>query len=164
MQHEKLHLQELGISTLSALFLNANRDPSKGEAAKADDFYHFKSKKKTQIDSRACDAFFSLTRDSKMPPWAVGLAPVTELRDNQKNQSVAYPRAWVGENVLILCPSLISSEGEADRVSFLFALVDEGIDRVCELRDPDSDEVHRVWVEGGELVWITDEAFEIENS
>lgn len=153
LQRDELHMQELGISSLCALFVNANRDPKKGKPAKPADFYRFKDAD-NKLPAIACDAFFSLIDDRKMPGWAVGLAPIDELRRDRLFNPVRKPRALVGDGILLLCPNIGDSQ-----ISAAMAIVDStgGVVEVC---DVDSDQRYNVLIDAVEeadrVYWVVD--------
>lgn len=131
---EELHLQELGIATLSALFANANRDPKKGQPASPADFFYFAAKEQygPEIPAIACELFFSLIADQKLPGWVLDLAPIADLRRcrSQRPGRLPKPRAWVGENLLIIGPTLEGND-MGSLLSFDNGAV--GLTEVCDI-------------------------------
>lgn len=133
-QAEELHLEELGIATLSALFANANRDPKKGQPASPKDFFYFQREEDEgpKIPVAACDAFFSLVADGLLPGWALGVAPLERLRTcRSKNGTVRKPRAWISDDLILILPRV-----EGKEVVAALAL-SNGVSGFVELRDPD---------------------------
>lgn len=106
LRNELLHLQELGIATHSSLFVNANRDPNKSAPAKPSDFFYFKpSDDDCRVPTTAACVFLALIRDQKLPGWVMDVAPIDKIRQSaSSNISIPEVRAWVGINVLIICP------------------------------------------------------------
>ena len=158
LHQEQLHQEELGIATLSALFVNSNRDPKKGEAAKPSDFfYHKPLADEDKISFSACATFFSLVSDEKMPSWAVAIAPVEKLRAGKDSGVVSTIRAFVARGVLLVAPVL-----EGNRVKVPLALVD-GVDGAIACRDIDSGTTYRIVVPNskGETYWIKDVEFDL---
>lgn len=157
LHQEELHLAELGISTLSALFVNANRDPSKGKAAEATDFHYFKSREYA-IASETADAFFSLAKDGVIPDWVMGLAPIDKLREAKGDGTYSKPRAWIGDGVMLVCPRV-----RGDVVECQVAIVEhEG--GVVDLKDPDSGKHWAIELAEGEARWVLDAKFDLIKS
>ena len=151
-------MQELGIATLSSIFVNTNRDPKKGEPCKPSDFFYFKSIDEFEkINPKAADTFFSLLNEGKMPSWAVSIAPVDELRTSRANLSPATPRAWIKRGVMLIAPVLNS-----DSVFVPLALVD-GVSGAIPLIDVDAGTVYNVSIDNPkeESYWATDIEFDI---
>lgn len=106
LAHEDLHFQELGIATLCALFVNANRGKDSAPA-KPGDFHHFKSQAdRVQIDATASEMFFKLVSEERLPSWVVAIAPIEELKASRSNRKVSQPVVWIGEDVVLLSPKL----------------------------------------------------------
>ena len=86
--------------------MNANRDPKKGEPAKASDFFYFtpQVEESEKISAIACNTFFSLIADDKIPSWAVAIAPVDKLRSSRINGDIPKCRAWMSKGVLLIAP------------------------------------------------------------
>ena len=153
---QQLHLQELGISTLSALFVNANRDPNKGEPAKAADFFYFDRKTDdVKISPQAADAFFSLSMDSTMPFWVPALAPVEKLRSCCAKGAFPYPRAWFNEDVFLVLPRIVN-----DKVIVPFGVI-RSPGGVVVVNDPDSDRSFAVEIPPDEPRWFINAEFEL---
>lgn len=151
-------MAELGIAQLCALFVNANRDSRKGEPAKAKDFCHFTPKDaEIKLNGAACDAFFSLAPDEKMPAWALALAPIDKLKQQRKNRPAPMPRAWAGEDeVLLILPRV-----KGDRAVCSLAFVGENVSGLVTLADVDSGTEFAIEVPAGEPRWIVDAEFEV---
>lgn len=159
LQMEVLHHQELGIATLTSCFINANRDPKKGEPSKASDFFYFKPQSKTiKVSSQACDIFFALTKANKMPPWVVAIAPMDVLRANKGNGKPlpGRVRAWMGDGVLLIMPTI-----ENGMVRSPIAFVSGKRHGDLSLRDVDSGTVFRVQFPPGERRWVKEAEFAI---
>jgi hypothetical protein len=153
-----LHLHELGIATLSSLFVNANRGKD-SEAAKPSDFYYFQtaSGESISIPAAACDAFFSCVRDGLMPAWAVPLCPIDRFESGRANGKVSRPRVWVGDGVVLLLPRI-----EGKQVIVPFAVI-EGAEGIVDVKDPDSETWFAVDVPGGDC-WMLDAEFALVES
>lgn len=159
MQCEVLHHQELGIATLTSAFINANRDPKKGEPAKASDFFYFQPKDhKIKIPAPACDAFFALTKENKLPGWAVAMAPMDVLRANKGNGKPlpGRVRAWAGDGILLIMPII-----DGDTVRCPLAFISTKRHGKLALRDVDADTLFRVQMPPGERRWVLDAEFAI---
>jgi len=156
---EALHHQELGIATLTSCFINANRDPKKGEPAKASDFFYFQPKdQKIKIPAPACDTFFALTKENKMPGWVVGMAPMDTLRAHKGNgkRLPGRVRAWSGDGVLLILPHI-----EGNTVRCPLAFVSTKRQGSLSLRDVDSGTLFRVQLPPGERRWVLGAEFKI---
>lgn len=134
LERDRLHKEELGIASLSALFANSNRDPKKSDPFKPEQFCFWKpaTEAAQSIAPSACDAYFSLIKDNVMPAWVVPLSPIEQLKAGQTGARVSRPRAWIGEGVLLLMPRI---SGKV--VTAQFALID-GAQGVVDVRDVDS--------------------------
>lgn len=157
---EQLHLEELGIATLTAFFVNSNRDPKKGSPVKASDFFHFApkdAKDEIKIPGLACDAFFSLIADRLLPNWVLNVAPIDLLRSQKsKNiRSVVKPRAWLSENLLLILPRVKDGQVEA---ALAFSNNASGL---VELYDVDSQTRFIVQIEKPQIAWMLDAEFEV---
>ena len=159
LRQEKLHLRELGIATLNACFVNANRDTKKGEPSKPSDFFYFQvsEDKKAEIPSAAADVFFSLISDEILPGWSLGIAPLDQLRKVKKDNPVVHPRAWVGEGVLLLLPVV-----EESIVRSPLAILD-GVSGLVSVCDIDSGTAFTIVVETSDRRWVLDAEIPLEN-
>lgn len=159
---EQLHLEELGISTLTACFVNANRDPKKGEPAKPSDFWYFASQAfQDKIDPVVADTFFALVAEEKIPSWAVALAPIEKLRASRGNGSnISGARAWMRKGVLLLAPRIRGTSVVAP-----LALVD-GVQGNSNVIDIDSGVCREVLIPNskGEAFWLKDAEFELSTN
>jgi hypothetical protein len=153
-----LHLQELGIATLTSCFVNANRD-SKSDPAKPKDFYYFQAQQEVDrivIPAIACDTFFALIKDGKMPGWVVPLVPVDKLEAGRKRGEVGKPRAWVGEGVILIAPRV-----QGEQVIAAIA-VTEAVEGTVTLTDVDTDETFEIEIPPNtEHCWILDADFNL---
>lgn len=160
LRGEELHLQELGIATLSALFCQANSDPKKGDRVKPADFFHFApSEDKDKIDPVVADTFFALVAEEKIPSWAIALAPIEKLRASRGNGStLTSPRAWMRRGVLLIAPRI-----EGTQVVAPLALVDDAVQGKNSLIDIDSGVCREVLIPDGksEAFWASNQSFEI---
>ncbi|MBD2437358.1 hypothetical protein [Nostoc sp. FACHB-110] len=123
-----MHLQELGIATLTSCFVNSNRDPKKGEPAKPSDFFYFTpaTDEDTKISAVAANAFFALADAGKLPGWCVAIAPVDKLLKARTSDPVK-PLVWIGEGLVLLQPRVEDgvAGGERSRtVRFPLGFVD----------------------------------------
>ncbi|MCC5640351.1 hypothetical protein LC593_31865 [Nostoc sp. CHAB 5844] len=157
-----MHLQELGIATLTSCFVNSNRDPKKGEPAKPSDFFYFTpaTDKDTKISAAAANAFFALADAGKLPGWCVAQAPVDKLLKAKTSEQCGLggfrrgataedpikPLVWIGEGLVLFQPRV-----EDGVVRFPLGFVDTsgevetsgGVVRVPELGN--------VWMIDGEF-------------
>ncbi|MEP0873358.1 hypothetical protein NDA01_26720 [Trichocoleus desertorum AS-A10] len=158
LQHEELHLHELGIATLTSCFINANRDP-KSEPAKPKDFYYFQVREESDrvsIPAIACDTFFALIKDGLLPGWVVPLVPVDKLEAGRKRGEVGKPRAWVGEGVILIAPQI-----EGCQVIAAIA-VTEAIEGAVSVSDVDTGDTFEIVIPPGtEHCWILDADFNL---
>ncbi|MFB2769809.1 hypothetical protein ACE1AT_11050 [Pelatocladus sp. BLCC-F211] len=147
-----MHLQELGIATLTSCFVNANRDP-KSEPAKPSDFFYFtpQDEDDVRISPMAANAFFALADAGKLPAWAVAIAPIEKLKNACDGTPISSPRAWVGDGVVLILPSV-----DGDVVKFALGLVDSGDGDVV---DVDSGEKFAVTVDRSGCFWMIDGEF-----
>jgi len=134
LERDRLHKEELGIAKLTAFFMNSKIDPKKTEPFEPKQFCHWlphEEQDKT-ISSAACNAFWSLIKDSLMPKWAVPLVPLDKLKANQSDAAVSRPRAWAAEGVLLLIPRIAGKVVTAE-----FAVI-ESVSGVIDVQDIDS--------------------------
>lgn len=123
------------------MFVNANRDPKKGEPARPSDFYHFQViEEGDRIKEAAANAFFSLVADEKMPSWAVSIAPIDKLRSSKNDDSPPQTRALMCRGVLLLAPQI-----QDDAVKVGLALVD-GVEGNVNLIDTDSGSTYQLFI------------------
>lgn len=109
MRRQDAHMGELGVATLTSCFINANRDPKKGQPAKPSDFFYF-SQSET-LDPAIANAFFSLITDKKLPPWIVHASPIDLLRQSKTTGYHAKQnRLWLGNGVAIFRPEVNEKE------------------------------------------------------
>lgn len=158
LQQEQLHLTELGISTLTACFVNSNRDPKSGTAAKPSDFWYFTPiDDGDKLDPVACSCFFSLIADEKLPSWALAIAPVDQLRSSRSNGSIPDVRAWMRCGVLLIAPKITDGV-----VKVPLAIVD-GIEGRVAVIDADCGTVHEVFIPNAkkETFWQADVEFQL---
>jgi hypothetical protein len=150
----------LGIATLTACFVNSNRDPKKSQPAKPRDFFYFAPKDggDIKIPSAVANAFFSLAKDSLLPDWAVAIAPVAQLRECKNGTSYPRPRAWIGEGVVLVLPKI-----SGDEVEFALGLID-GAGGVVEVRDADTGTEFSLSLPSLETQWILDGEFTLKDS
>lgn len=172
LQREELHLHELGIAALSALFVNANRDPKKGQPVKPSDFFNFKQDEDLpKIASVCCDTFFSLVADQKLPQWALVLAPTESLladrrqgvvrgglREDFSHNTSSLPRAFMRKGVLLVAPSITNNTVKAG-----LAIIDQVEGKVSVI-DVDIGTVHTIFVPNKQRgsYWLIDAEFYLE--
>lgn len=155
IHREELHSEELGIAGLTALMVNINRDPKKGEPVSREDFFNFKPQKEEEkISPQAADAFFSLSMDSTMPFWVPSLAPVEKLRACRAHGAFPYPRVWMNDDVFLVLPTLTG-----DRVKFAFGVIRGGGGTIT-VEDPDSGNRYCIELPKGEPRWFINESFD----
>jgi hypothetical protein len=153
-EREVLHMHELGVATLSALFANANRDPKKGQPAKPADFFYFQDTSKIKIPAAAANAFFLLIGDDKMPGWAVAIAPVADLQASRTGKAVALPKGWVSEEAVMLAPRVKNGAVRCP-VAFIQSC------GAVMMQDADDGAVHWVQIPEGEPRWMIDAEFDL---
>ena len=121
---EELHLQELGIATLTACFVNANKD-SKSEPAKPQDFFYFDNKEGADsISSEIADIFFSLIKKNLLSPWVIAAAPIEVLRKSATGKIYSNPRFEVGDKHLFINPQKTNTGAFVE-----FAIINEDIEK-----------------------------------
>lgn len=155
---EQLHFQEMGTATLSALFVNANRDPKKGQPAKPGDFFYFASAEKEngpKIPAAACDAFFSLITEHRLPSWVLDIAPIEGIRKHKGSGRYPKPRAWIGDNLLLILPRV-----EDGMVTAALAFCNGAVGGV-ELHDVDTDTPFYLNLPKSQIAWSLDAEFEL---
>ncbi|BDA74362.1 hypothetical protein CAL7716_085280 [Calothrix sp. PCC 7716] len=150
----------MGIATLTACFVNSNRDPKKSQPAKPQEFFYFwqKPEDEVQIAPVIAAAFFELLASKLIPGWVVALAPIEKLRKAKPQSSVSIKgiRALSGDGIFLLLPSIQDGVINA-RLAFVE-------DSSCsEVRDVDSGVVCRLrfkecpapcWIIDGEWVMV----------
>ena len=151
-----MHLGELGIATISALFINANRDPKKSDPAKPSDFFYFQPiEQKIQINAIAAETFFALTKEEKLEQWAVGIAPLKELSAARNYGKLrTRDRALIGQDALLINPTY-----KDGKVYSAFAIFQS--DGNLWVSDTDTGDRLCIVVPQGASRWCTDESFEV---
>lgn len=99
---EQLHYQELGVATLTACFINANRDPDKSSPASPEEYCYFKPAEINLISPIAAGIFFQLIEEEIMPGWVIPVAPIDRLEKASRGQTTIPPIAWLAKEVEIL--------------------------------------------------------------
>lgn len=144
LSEEEYHYQELGVSTLSSILVNVNRD-SKSKAAKPDDFQYFMRQSRSLFDSTICDCFDSIARDRLMPEWVIELIPVELLDDllkNRKYNPVRGSRMFRNDSIVLFSPEI-----RGDRVSIALGVMGELENGIYEFEDVDSSEKWLISIE-----------------
>jgi hypothetical protein len=102
-----LHYKELGLATLTSYFVNANKDPKKGNRVSPADFFYFKPESSTDINPDVASTFFSLATDKLVPNWAASLIPIKDFVAIKDKGRVSKLRGYVSDSldVFILSPS-----------------------------------------------------------
>lgn len=154
LERDRLHKEELGIAQLAMLYYNSKIDPKKSEPLTPDKFCYWMpaTEQEKGIASSACDAFFSLIKDSLMPAWVVPLVPIDRLKANQAHASLSRPRAWIAEGVLLLMPRIMGQAVTAE-----FALID-GVSGIVDVQDVDSGKWYAIDVPPDDC-WMIDAEF-----
>lgn len=116
-RRQELHLQELGIATLTAITLNCHKS-AKSKPSKPSNFYYFASDE-LMLDPRVCNGFWMLAQSGKLPNWAIQLAPIEDLKAGRNNVSTSEPLYWIGEQIVLIAPEIWEQE-----VSAPLALID----------------------------------------
>ncbi|MGL5923090.1 hypothetical protein [Chroococcidiopsis sp.] len=162
LRTEELHLGELGISTLSSIFVNANRDPKKGEPAKPSDFFYFTPQvdEREKISAIASNTFFALVEDEKMPSWAVALAPIDRIRKSKNGNDVPKCRAWMRKGVMLIAPQI-----KGDKAIAPLALID-GVEGQVSVIDIDTGTARDIFVANAknEAYWAINVEFQLIGS
>ncbi|MGL5927189.1 hypothetical protein [Chroococcidiopsis sp.] len=162
LRTEELHLGELGISTLTSVFWNANRDPKKGEPVKASDFWHFTPQvdEGEKISAIASNSFFSLVSEEKMPSWAVSLAPIDQLRKGKNGGETPKCRAWMRKGVMLIAPQI-----KGDKAIAPLALID-GVEGQISVIDIDTGTAREIFVANAkkEVYWAINVEFQLIGS
>lgn len=158
IQEEK-HLDELGMSTLVACFVNANRDPKKGEPAKPSDFFNFSRDRfnEVSIPTVAADAFFSLVKDKKMPGWVIPIAPIEKLTRSRTGLNAPKFRTLVADGAIIFAPV-----EKAGSIHAPLAIISE-VSGVVKFHNPDTKEIYLLRIPAQEFAnaWVLDSDFEV---
>ena len=147
-----MHLQELGIATLTSCFLNANRDPKKGEAAKPSDFFYFlpQDNDNVRISTVVANTFFALADAGLLPAACVAIAPIEKLNASRDSTPVRDKRALVGSGVVLISPSI--DEGV---VRFPLGLVEDVSGRI-QVKDVTTGEELVIEVSEMTSSWVLD--------
>lgn len=139
LKRQDAHLAELGVATLTSCFVNANRDPKKGQAAKPADFFYFANS--DSLDPAIADSFFSLIDDKLLPSWVVHAAPIDLLRQSKGITRPTKNRCLIGDGVAIFCPVI----GDMD-IDSAFAVFNEAETGWQVVMDIDSDKDYTVFI------------------
>jgi hypothetical protein len=114
----------MGLSVLTSAFYNSNRGKD-SQPVKAEDFQHFgkilENMEPSKFSASLCKTFEALNKAGLLPPWAITIAPIDELRKGFSSTAAAHhPGAWIAPGVVILAPKV-----ELDRLFSPLILVDE---------------------------------------
>jgi hypothetical protein len=131
----------LGIATLTACFVNSNRDPKKSQPAKPQEFFYFwkQPEDEVQIPPIVASVFFEMLAEKLVPGWVVAMAPIDKLRKAKPQNSIKLSgiRALSGDGAFLLLPSF-----EGENIKARLAFVE---DATCtEVRDIDSGAVYKL--------------------
>lgn len=99
-----LHLQELGVATLTAVLANCHKS-AKARPSKPSDFFYFDDGE-YQIPSKICNGFWALAQSGKLPNWAIQYAPHDALKRGKSNAPLAEIPYWIGEQIVVFAPEL----------------------------------------------------------
>lgn len=144
LDEERLHLEELGISTLSSIMVNINRDP-KSKPAEPHDFQYFMRGDRSIFDSTICDCFDSIARDRLMPDWALEYIPqnlTDELLKNRKFNPVRGVRMLLGDSIAIFSPQF-----KGDKVDVPLGVMGAIVNGIYNVIDVDSGEKFIISIE-----------------
>jgi len=148
---EDLHNHEKGIALLTALFVNSKRDKKK-KAAQPSDYHYFPLNNQVEIPGIACDTFFALAEDELLPDWALGLAPLDNLRNSRAHGEPPKQRAWYGADILLIMP-----EVHQGKVSAAIAMLDGVEDESLTVFDIDTEEEFEIVIPPeliGQRSWV----------
>lgn len=151
-----MHQNELPTALLTAVTVNMQRDPSKGEPAKASDFCYYDRKADgPKLSGQCCDTFFSLIREQKMPGWTLNIVPIEQLKRGQVGGAIRYPRAWIGAHIVLINPSI-----DQGKIKASLAIIDETrSDMVMPVKDLDNGEMFGLTLPKGLQRYIVDAEF-----
>jgi hypothetical protein len=118
LKTEELHYNELGLATLTACFVNANRDPKKSQPAKASDFFYFKIAKQYGLSDIAVETYFALAKLKKLPLFALNLLDIKSLQEARTFEEVEKINAWIHPEAVLIQVNQLDGKIKVD-----FALI-----------------------------------------
>lgn len=116
-RRQELHLQELGLATLTAITVNCHKS-AKSRPSKPSEFFYFASDE-LLLPSAICNGFWLLAQRGLIPNWAIQIAPVEDLKTGRSNAPTKEPAFWIGEQIVLIAPEVWDQE-----VSAPLALID----------------------------------------
>lgn len=85
LRREDLHYQEYGTATLTACFVNSNRDLKKYPAAKPEEYFHFRRlTKESKMSGYVPQLLFTRTTAGTCHPWILSYIPLDAIREAKK--------------------------------------------------------------------------------
>lgn len=138
LEKRKAHFQELPIALSTAVYSNSQR--TKPPYASHTDYCFFQPL--DLIPSEVCDCFLNLLDEEILPSWCLEFAPVDDLKKNARQAEVVRPRAWMWQNLVLLCPRI---EGRVLTIGMAIASDEHPVGRT-QVEDIDSGEVHTIIV------------------
>ena len=166
LNEEQYHYGELGVSTLSSIMVNINRDP-KSKPAEPHDFQYFMREQRSLFDSTVCDCFDSVARDRLFPDWVLETIPdpITEqLLKNRRFNPVRGVRLLLGESIALFAPQI-----RGDRVTIPLGVMGAIENGIYEVKDVDTGAEWLIFVEmpqgsEGQPQAFVDHSFEISKN
>lgn len=138
LEKRNAHFHELPIALNTAVYSNSQR--TKPPYASEKDYCFFQPV--NLLPSEVCDCFQALIDEEILPTWCLEFAPVDELKKNRKEKVIAAPRAWMWQDLVLLCPRF---EGRILTIGMAIASDEHPVGRT-QIEDVDSGEVHTIIV------------------
>lgn len=92
------------MAQLIAVYVNSQKTKPPYYSAK--DFLLFAPEIESGYSPDTANTFLSLSRENKLPPWAIAIAPVEEIRKAANDQPPRYPRALTCRGLILICPAI----------------------------------------------------------
>lgn len=131
-------MREVNIATLTACFVNANKD-NKTPPVKPSDFYYFDNKKENNYPYEISQIYHSLRINESLPSWFLGLLDLDKIEPYDADYVVSYPRVLITKGLIILNPTLEESHIVGGAV-----FVDDFSETIAELIDFDTEEKYKL--------------------
>lgn len=141
IQSQKLHLREIAIAQLTAVYVNSQK--TKPPYSTTKEFCHFWPKDE-HYSNEICQTILSLLEDNLFPDWAGNYIPIDQLGYRDRHFNVPKPRVLANPWIYILSPSIIEND-ENNWLNAPLAFIEDRKDKkYAEVYDLDTNKSYTV--------------------